>query len=205
VTDNKQPHFVAAMPGYWRLELVHSHTLDGNFTVHRKPIVAWEMRPGVDVPNINYFVHPVTVVWSSHRDAEERWRERRAWPTRNGSRRCGHDPRRHRGQVAAKQAAVGDRRRVSSNFSRDYNIESLNVDPRHLIAHDQRPSRIRPKGAGFEDRHAHALVGLVTSPRAWLRIAGSNRTEPRSCWAQQPRQRQPARSCCSLRRAIVHI
>jgi hypothetical protein len=62
-------HFVSAMPGFWRLELVHPHARDGEFKVNREPIVAWEMRPGVvDLPNMNFFAHPVTVTWSPFRD-----------------------------------------------------------------------------------------------------------------------------------------
>jgi hypothetical protein len=66
MTDDKQPHFVPAGPGYRRLELIRPN---GGFKVHRQPIVAWEMRPGPDRPNTNSFAHPVTPVWSRHRDA----------------------------------------------------------------------------------------------------------------------------------------
>jgi hypothetical protein len=35
----------------------------------REPVLAWEMRLGVDLPNVNFFAHPVTMVWSPYRDA----------------------------------------------------------------------------------------------------------------------------------------
>jgi hypothetical protein len=66
MTADKQPYFVSTMPSYWWLELVRS---DGEFKVCREPILGWEMRPGVDLPNVNYFAHPITLTWSPHRDA----------------------------------------------------------------------------------------------------------------------------------------
>ena len=69
MTDDTQRYFIPAQPGYWRLELVRPHAPDGEFKVYREPIVAWEMRPGVDLPNVNFFARPVTVAWSSYRDA----------------------------------------------------------------------------------------------------------------------------------------
>jgi hypothetical protein len=61
MTGEKQPHFVAAALGYWRIELVRRA---GELKVYREPIIGWELRPGVDLPNVNYFAHPVTVAWS---------------------------------------------------------------------------------------------------------------------------------------------
>jgi hypothetical protein len=61
-------HFISAQPGYWRLKLVHPHAADREFKVSREPVLAWEMRPGVDLQNVNFFGHPVTMVWSPYRD-----------------------------------------------------------------------------------------------------------------------------------------
>jgi hypothetical protein len=69
MTDDTRRDFVPAKPGSWRLELVYPHTPEGEFKVSREPIVAWEMRPGVDRPNMNFFAHPVTVEWHVDRDA----------------------------------------------------------------------------------------------------------------------------------------
>jgi hypothetical protein len=64
MTYNKQRYFIPAAPNFWRLELVHPHAPHGEFKVYREPIVAWELRPGPDRPNMNSFAQPVTVVWS---------------------------------------------------------------------------------------------------------------------------------------------
>jgi hypothetical protein len=69
VTDGQARYFIQAPPGYWRLGLVHSRAPNGEFEVYRDPIVAWELRLGVDLPNANSFAHPVTVAWSPYRDA----------------------------------------------------------------------------------------------------------------------------------------
>jgi hypothetical protein len=66
--NNKQLHFIPAQPGYWRLELVHSRARDGVSKVYREPVIAWEMRPGPNRPNMNHFAHPVTVTWRPDRD-----------------------------------------------------------------------------------------------------------------------------------------
>jgi hypothetical protein len=55
--------FVSAMPDFWRLDV------DSEFKGLREPIIAWELRPGVDLPNVNFFGHPVTMVWRPLRDA----------------------------------------------------------------------------------------------------------------------------------------
>jgi hypothetical protein len=62
-------HFIPAAPGYWLLNLVHPRAPDGAFKISRAPIIAWELRPGVDLQNVNFFGHPVTLVWSPYRDA----------------------------------------------------------------------------------------------------------------------------------------
>jgi hypothetical protein len=69
VTTKPRRYFVPAGPGFWRLDLVHPRALDGEFKVSREPVLAWEMRPGVDLPNVNFFAHPVKMVWSPYRDA----------------------------------------------------------------------------------------------------------------------------------------
>ena len=68
ITDGQAPRFVGATSGYFRLELVRSDASDREFKVSREPVLAWEMRPGVDLPNVNYFAHPITLTWSPHRD-----------------------------------------------------------------------------------------------------------------------------------------
>ena len=62
-------HFIPASPGYWLVDLVHPRAPDGAFKISRAPIIAWELRPGVDLKNVNFFGHPVTIVWSPYRDA----------------------------------------------------------------------------------------------------------------------------------------
>jgi hypothetical protein len=69
VTTKPRRYFVPAAPGYWRLELVDTRAPNGEFKFYREPILAWELRPGVDLPNVNFFGHPVTMVWSAYRDA----------------------------------------------------------------------------------------------------------------------------------------
>jgi hypothetical protein len=69
MTDDGRRQFVPAMPGYWLLSLVHLRAPDREFKIVRTPIIAWELRPGVDLQNVNFFGHPVTVVWSPYRDA----------------------------------------------------------------------------------------------------------------------------------------
>jgi hypothetical protein len=49
-------HFVSAEPGYWRLHFVRFHAADGEFKVYPEPVLAWELRPGVDLPNMNFSV-----------------------------------------------------------------------------------------------------------------------------------------------------
>jgi hypothetical protein len=62
-------HFVPVAFGYFQLELVCSHSADGEFKVCHVPIAGWEMRAGPDRPNMNYFAHSVTAVCSPYRDA----------------------------------------------------------------------------------------------------------------------------------------
>jgi hypothetical protein len=58
-------HFIPVAPGYWLLDLVDPRAPDDEFKISRTPIIAWELRPGVDLQNVNFFGHPVTMVWSS--------------------------------------------------------------------------------------------------------------------------------------------